>query len=90
MAHRAPDGTLIDFGIADVVVERPPRHIDHRGSLFEAVVQFLLGADYRCIPLPVRQHSQPTWPGAVASGVARHGPERPSGQAVGLSRRLGS
>jgi dTDP-4-dehydrorhamnose 3,5-epimerase len=35
--HRALDGTLTDFGIADVIVERPPLHIDHRGSLFEAL-----------------------------------------------------
>lgn len=35
--HRAPDGQLLDTGIAGVVVERPPRHVDHRGSLFEAV-----------------------------------------------------
>ena len=35
--HRAPDGTLLDLGIEGVVLEHPPRHIDHRGSLFEAV-----------------------------------------------------
>ena len=35
--HRAADGRLIDTGIQGVVVERPPRHIDHRGSLFEAI-----------------------------------------------------
>ncbi len=35
--HRAADGTLIDLGIEGVVLERPPRHVDHRGSLFEAV-----------------------------------------------------
>jgi dTDP-4-dehydrorhamnose 3,5-epimerase len=35
--HRAPDGRLLDTGIAGVVVERPPRHIDQRGSLFELI-----------------------------------------------------
>ncbi len=35
--HRAPDGSLIDTGIEGVVVERPPLHVDHRGSLFEVV-----------------------------------------------------
>jgi len=35
--HRAPDGRLIDTGIQGVVLERPPRHVDQRGSLFEAV-----------------------------------------------------
>jgi dTDP-4-dehydrorhamnose 3,5-epimerase len=37
--HRAPGGRLLGFGIDGVVVERPPRHVDHRGSLFEAVSQ---------------------------------------------------
>jgi dTDP-4-dehydrorhamnose 3,5-epimerase len=36
-AHVAPDGRLLDPGIDGVVLERPPRHVDHRGSLFEAV-----------------------------------------------------
>jgi dTDP-4-dehydrorhamnose 3,5-epimerase len=35
--HRSADGRLTDLGIAGVVLERPTRHIDHRGSLFEAV-----------------------------------------------------
>lgn len=35
--HRAPDGRLTDLGIDDVVLHRPPLHIDHRGSLFEAI-----------------------------------------------------
>jgi len=35
--HRAPDGTLLDTGIEGVVIERPPLHVDHRGSLFEAI-----------------------------------------------------
>lgn len=34
---RTPDGRLIDTGIEGVAVERPTRHIDHRGALFEAV-----------------------------------------------------
>jgi dTDP-4-dehydrorhamnose 3,5-epimerase len=34
---RAPDGRLLRSGIEGVVIERPPRHIDHRGSLFEVV-----------------------------------------------------
>ena len=36
-AHRGPDGRLLATGIEGVVVERPPRHVDHRGSVFEAV-----------------------------------------------------
>ncbi len=35
--HRAPDGSLLDMGIEGVMVERPPRHVDQRGSLFEVV-----------------------------------------------------
>lgn len=35
--HRDPDGSLLDLGIEGVLLERPPRHVDHRGSLFEAV-----------------------------------------------------
>lgn len=35
--HRAPGGRLLDTGIEGVVLERPPRHVDHRGSLFEVV-----------------------------------------------------
>jgi dTDP-4-dehydrorhamnose 3,5-epimerase len=35
--HRAPDGSLLDTGIDGVIEERPPRHIDQRGSLFEVV-----------------------------------------------------
>ncbi len=37
-----------------------------------------------------RQHSQATWSRATSSLAARHGPERPSGQAPGPSRRRGS
>jgi dTDP-4-dehydrorhamnose 3,5-epimerase len=35
--HRAPDGSLLDTGIEGVTVERPPRHVDQRGSLFEVI-----------------------------------------------------
>jgi hypothetical protein len=35
--HRAPDGSLTDLGIEGVVLHRPPRHIDHRGSLVETI-----------------------------------------------------
>ena len=35
--HRSPDGQLVALGIDGVVLERPPRHVDQRGSLFEAV-----------------------------------------------------
>jgi dTDP-4-dehydrorhamnose 3,5-epimerase len=35
--HRAPDGTLTDLGIEGVMLHRPPRHVDQRGSLFEAI-----------------------------------------------------
>ena len=35
--HRAPDGRLLKIGIEGVLVERPTRHVDHRGSLFEAI-----------------------------------------------------
>jgi dTDP-4-dehydrorhamnose 3,5-epimerase len=46
--HRSPDGTLIDPGIEGVVVVRPPRHVDHRGSLFEAVSE---GHDFWADPV---------------------------------------
>jgi dTDP-4-dehydrorhamnose 3,5-epimerase len=32
-----PDGRRLDNGIVDVVLERPVRHVDHRGTLFEAI-----------------------------------------------------
>jgi dTDP-4-dehydrorhamnose 3,5-epimerase len=35
-AHRSADGRLFALGIEGVLLERPPRHVDHRGSLFEA------------------------------------------------------
>jgi dTDP-4-dehydrorhamnose 3,5-epimerase len=35
--HRLADGRLRDTGIDGVLVERPVRHVDHRGSLFEVV-----------------------------------------------------
>jgi len=35
--HRNPDGTLAETGIEGVELERPQRHVDHRGSLFEAI-----------------------------------------------------
>jgi dTDP-4-dehydrorhamnose 3,5-epimerase len=35
--HRAPDGSLTDLGLEGVVLHRPPRHIDHRGSLVETI-----------------------------------------------------
>ena len=35
--HRAPDGSLTDLGIEGVLLHRPPRHVDHRGSLFETI-----------------------------------------------------
>lgn len=37
LPHRSPDGRLLEFGLEGVILERPPRHVDHRGSLFEAV-----------------------------------------------------
>lgn len=35
--HIDPDGTLTDLGIDGVALHRPPRHADHRGSLFEVI-----------------------------------------------------
>jgi dTDP-4-dehydrorhamnose 3,5-epimerase len=35
--HRDPDGTLLDLGLEGVALHRPPRHVDHRGSLFETI-----------------------------------------------------
>jgi dTDP-4-dehydrorhamnose 3,5-epimerase len=35
--HRAADGTLLNAGVEGVDLVRPPLHIDHRGSLFEAI-----------------------------------------------------
>ena len=32
-----PDGRPLDLGIRDVVLERLPRHVDHRGSLIELI-----------------------------------------------------
>jgi dTDP-4-dehydrorhamnose 3,5-epimerase len=34
--HRGEDGRLFDLGIEGVQLERPPRHVDHRGSLLVA------------------------------------------------------
>jgi dTDP-4-dehydrorhamnose 3,5-epimerase len=35
--HRDPAGHLTDLGIEGVMLHRPPRHIDQRGSLFETI-----------------------------------------------------
>jgi len=35
--HRSPDGRLVAVGIEGVELGRPPRHVDHRGSLFVGV-----------------------------------------------------